>query len=120
MQAATGLQTLMLRAKAVSIAAAAAEPEEGACTNFPVKEPHLDIVATGVTGVRRQPTLGCRQNTHTQAEHTHTHKTHAGWQPIRAPAATEQTSCIVGAPVSHGASAATQVWSEDICDITKG
>lgn len=73
-QAATRLQALMLRAKAVSVAGAATEPEEGTCTDFPVKKPHLDIVTTGVTGIRRQPTLGCRQKTHaTQAENIHTH-----------------------------------------------
>lgn len=128
-QAATRLQALMLRAKAVSVAVAAAEPEEGACTDVPVKEPHLDIVATGVAGVRRQPTLGCRQNTQAQntpnasSERTHTHLhtyTHtqktketcwvaANQSSAPPPAAFEETSCIVEAHVSHDATAATHV-----------
>lgn len=73
-QAATRLQALMLRAKAVSVAATAAEPEGGACTDVPVKEPHLDVVATGGAGVRRQQTLGCKQNTHTHKLTTRTHR----------------------------------------------
>lgn len=62
--AATCLQTFILRVKAVGVAAAAAKPEEGACTGVFVKEPHLDIVATIGASVSRQPTLGCKQNTH--------------------------------------------------------
>lgn len=114
----------MLRAKAVSIAATAAEPEEGACTDVPVKEPHLDIVATRGAGVRRQPTLGCRQNTHTQDENTHAHKlrihTHtqktketcwvtANQSSAPPPAASQETSCIFECHVSHDATAATHV-----------
>lgn len=62
--AATCLQTFILRVKAVGVAAAAAKPEGGACTDVFVKEPRLDIVATIGTSISRQLTLGCKQNTH--------------------------------------------------------